>query len=882
MLLSEGSWLGQYEIQAPLGAGGMGEVYRARDTRLGREVAIKVLSDALAGDPEHLARFQREARLLAALSHPSIAVIHGMEEAGKTRFLVLELVPGETLADRVAGGPLPMNEALEICRQIAEALEAAHGKGIVHRDLKPGNVKVTPEGRVKVLDFGLARSLAAAISPEESSAPTAIAPQTRAGTILGTPSYMSPEQARGRPVDKRADIWAFGCVLYEMLTGARAFEGETSLDTLAAILNHEPDWRRLPRGTPQEVRKLLERCLEKDPSQRLRDAGDAGLEIQTALSARKEEGPASRRVGPSAPARIPRWSDLARSITSLLSTTRVRPESSAPFSPPRLSQVTFAESIEEFPAWSPDGKRLAFCREAGAIRKVFSKDLATGQESALTRGESDDIQPDWSADGRFLLFMRSRQPGRKLEPMDVFGAYEGADIWSLDVSTGKEALLVENAANPSHSPDGKRIAFDASWAGPRRIWIADERGHNPQQATSDASEALAHTRPRWSPDGSRIIFQNIERTKFDLRVVDLASNALSWVTNDYVQDIWPVWSPSGFVYFTSYRGGGLNIWRVAVTARGEPVGPLQQLTTGAGQDVGVAISRDGRKLAFSILRQNAHIWRLPVSPAAGRPAGSPEKVIATTREDSRGAWSRDGKEIVFNSDRSGEMNVWLLSTADGAVRQVTHGPGGDFQPSFSADRKRIVFFSSRSGSVDIWLVESAGGKPRRLTQGPSISVNPVFSPDGRSIAYMSDEGGRLEVWLMNADGSQPRPLTQVGVMGHFLQWTADGEWIVFRCPSGKPRTMRVRASGGEPEEMPEVVGGAHMSFSPDETRIMDVLGHKTLWVSPLTGGAPEKVFEFDDPDSRIDYPRWSPDGRFVLFDRFRPSGGDVWMMEKFE
>jgi eukaryotic-like serine/threonine-protein kinase len=504
----------------------MGEVYRARDLRLGREVAIKVLSDALSGDPEHLARFQREARLLAALSHPAIAVIHGMEEAGKTRFLVLELVPGETLADKVAGG-LPINEALEICRQIAEALEAAHGKGIIHRDLKPGNVKVTPEGRVKVLDFGLARSLAAAISPEESSAPTAIAPQTRAGTILGTPSYMSPEQARGRPVDKRADIWAFGCVLYETLTGARAFEGGTSLDTLAAILNQEPDWRRLPRGTPQEVRKLLERCLEKDPSRRLRDAGDAGLEIQTALSAREEEAPASRRVGPSAPARIPRWTELARSITSLLSTTRVRPESPAPFSPPRLSQVTFAESIEEFPAWSPDGKRLAFCREAGATRKVFSKDPATGQESALTRGESDDIQPDWSADGRILLFMRSRQPGRKLEPMDVFGAYEGADIWSLDVSTGKEALLVENAANPAHSPDGKRIAFDASWAGPRRIWIADERGHNPQQATSDASEALAHTRPRWSPDGSRIIFQNIERTKFDLRVVDLASNALS-------------------------------------------------------------------------------------------------------------------------------------------------------------------------------------------------------------------------------------------------------------------------------------------------------------------------------------------------------------------
>ena len=880
-VIGAGARLGSYEILSPLGAGGMGEVWRARDTRLSREVAIKVLPPTLAGDPEHLARFDQEARMLAALNHPAIATIHGIEEAGGSRFLVLELVPGETLAERLAGGALPFEEALEIGRQIADALEAAHGKEIVHRDLKPGNVKVTPEGRVKVLDFGLAKSLAA-VSLEESRSSTAILPQTRAGTILGTPSYMSPEQARGRPVDKRADIWAFGCVLYEMLAGRRAFEGETFTDTLADILDREPDWARLPRATPEAIRRLLERCLEKDPSRRLRDAGDAGLEIATALSSRRDGVSPAPRRGRVAPSKTSRWPGLARSIGSLFSTVRARPESPVPFSPPRLSQITFAEAIEEFPAWSPEGKRLAFCRETGGVRKIFVKDLETGQESALTRGGSDDIQPDWSADGLLLLFARSRQSGRRLEPVDVFGAYEGVDLWSVELSSGMETLLVENVANPCHSPDGRRMAFDASWAGPRRIWIADERGRNPQQATSDTSEAVAHTRPRWSPDGSRIVFQNIERTKFDVRVVDLASKSLTWVTNDYVQDICPAWSASGFVYFTSYRSGGMNIWRVPVTARGEPVGPLQQLTTGAGQDVGVAISRDGRKLAFSILRQNADIWRLPVSAATGQPTGPPEKVIATTREDSRGAWSADGTRIAFNSDRSGEMNIWLFSTADGSVRQLTRGPGGDFQPSFSADGGRVAFFSSRAGSVNIWTIDAAGGKPDRLTRGPSISVNPAFSPDGRSIAYMSDEGGRLEVWVMNADGGNPRPLTRVGVMGHFLQWTADAEWIVFRCPSGKPRTMRVRVSGDEPQEMPEVLGGAHMSFSPDQTRIMDVVAHKTLWVSPLAGGSPEKVFEFEGPDSRIDYPRWSPDGRFVLFDRFRPRGGDIWLMEKFE
>ena len=876
----------------------MGQVWRARDTRLAREVAIKALPAALAGDPEHLARFEREARMVAALDHPNIGAIHGVEEAEGTTFLVLALVEGETLSERLAGGPLPLGEALRVCRQIADALDAAHAKGIVHRDLKPNNVKVTPEGWVKVLDFGLARrrplhaagreQTAAGQHPMATNDLTALPTQaglaslTREGMILGTPSYMSPEQARGRPVDKRADIWAFGCVLYETLTGTRAFEGETVSDTLVAILDRQPDWRRLPRETPEEIRKLLERCLEKDASRRLRDAGDAGLEIDAALSARKQEASPAPSGGQGSPSKTPRWPGLARSIASLFSTTRAMPELPRPFSPPRLSQVTFAEAIEEFPAWSPEGKRLAFCREAGPVRRIFVKDLETGKESALTPGESDDIQPDWSPGGRSLLFARSREPGRKLEPLDVFGAYEGADIWSVELSTGKEVLLVENAANPSHSPDGKRIAFDASWAGPRRIWIADERGRNPQQATSDTSEAVAHTRPRWSPDGRRIVFQNIERTKFDIRVADLDSKVLSWITNDDVQDICPVWSASGFVYFTSYRSGGLNIWRVPVTASGEAAGPLQQLTNGAGQDIGAAISRDGRKLAFSILRQNADIWRLPVSPETGRPASPPEKVIATTREDSRGTWSRDGTQIAFNSDRSGEMNIWLFSMADGSVRQLTRGPGGDYQPAFSPDGRQIAFFSSRAGSVDIWTVEAAGGKPRRITRGSSVSVNPVFSPDGRSIAYMSDEGGRLEVWVMNADGGNPRPLTRAGVLGHFLPWTADGEEIVFRCPSGKPRTMRVRVSEGEPEEMPEVVGGAHMSFSPDQTKIMDVLGHKALWVSPLTGGSPEKVFEFDDPDSRIDYPRWSPDGRFILFDRFRPRGGDVWLMEKFE
>ncbi len=551
---------------------------------------------------------------------------------------------------------------------------------------------------------------------------------------------------------------------------------------------------------------------------------------------------------------------------------------------PRLSQLTFDEAIEEYPAWSPSGEEIAFSREEAGIRSIFVKNLTSADERRLTSSDNDDIQPAWTPDAKAILFVRAKQAKVKLEPGDVFGSFVDGDIWSVDLTSGNERRLIANAFNPECSPDGKRIAFDASLAGPRRIWATDSRGYNPQQLTSDVSEAISHVRPRWSPDGSKVVFQSVERTKFDVRVVDLARGRSIWVTNDAVQDLNPVWSPSGqFIYFSSYRGGGINIWRVAISAEGTPAGPPQQLTNGAGQDVEIAISRKAARLAFSILRQNADIWRLPVSPQTGKPTGMPMEVITTTREDSRGVWSPDSKSIAFNSDRTGEMNIWLHSIESAQTRQLTKGPGGDFQANWSPDGKRIAFFSSRAGTADIWCVEVESGDLERLTKSDSVDVNPFFSPRGEMIAYNSDQSGRPELWVMNADGSDPRQLAGVGLVGHFMRWHPQGDALIFRCPGGgRPVTMKVRLDGSDPEPLPEVAGGSHMSFSPDHSHLIDVIGHKTLWVSPLNGGKPEKVFEFDDPEVRIDYPVWSPDGCWVLFDRFRPQGGDIWMMEQFE
>ena len=844
MTLSSGTRLGSYEILAPIGAGGMGAVYKARDPHLDREVAIKVLSDTLARNPENLARFSREARMLAALSHPNIGAIYGVEDRDGTRFLVLELVGGENLTARLASGPLPVSEALEFARQILEALAAAHEKGIAHRDLKPSNVHVTPEGRAKVLDFGLAK----AVAPVPGSSIVTSDSMTATGAVLGTPAYMSPEQARAQDVDLSTDLWSFGCLLFEMLTGGRVFAGPTFADCLAAILHDEPEWKRLPRSTPTAIRRLLQRCLDKDASRRP-TAAEARAQIEKILEA-------------------PRRSRPPRTSTRTLT--------------PRLTQLTLSRGLEESPVFSPAGDEMAYAADFEGVRKIFTRRSTGGGETPRTTGPFDDIQPAWSPDGATIAFVRARTPRRKLEPGDVFGAFWDGDIWTMDLETGRETRLVADAYNPSFSPDGKRIAFDAPWEGQRRIWSVDVQGHNPRQLTSDQSEAIAHVRPRWSPDGRRIVFQNKESTKFDVRVVELATQQLQWVTNDFFQDLQPVWSPSGrFIYFSSYRSGGLNLWRIPVSSAGKPRGVPQQLTTGAGQDLEPVLSADGSRLAFSIRRQNADLWTLPVDPATGRPAGAPGEAIATNREESRGAWSPDGRAIAFNSDRGGDMNIWVQEIGS-AARQLTHGAGGDYQANWSPDGRTILFFSSRSGIPNIWSVEASSGEMKRLTESDSLDINPFFSPDGRFIAFQSDRSGRLEVWVMNADGSEPRALTRTGVAGHFLLWAKDSKSLLYRTPGGDSRTMRVSVEGGEPEPTARVAGGAHMSFSPGVSRVMDVVGHKELWVSPLGGGEPEKVFEFDDADARIDYPSWSPDGTRVLFDRFRPQGGDVWTMEGFE
>jgi len=793
MGLSAGAHVGPYQIVSTLGSGGMGDVYRARDPRLGRDVAIKALPDSVAGESDRVARFQREAQILASLNHPHIAAIHGLEEVNGSRFLILELVEGDTLARPLDTGPLPLLEALTIARQIADALQAAHEKGIVHRDLKPANVALTADGRVKVLDFGLAKTLGPSHPDDVSESPTVTSAGTRLGVVLGTAAYMSPEQARGLPIDKRSDIWAFGCVLYEMVTGSRAFPGRTTSDAIAGVLEREPDWRLLPAATPPRIQWLLQRCLAKDAKRRLHDIADAGIEIDEALS-----GPSARAAPPALSASAVRtrervaWAVAALCLAGLVGTLVVRRTGSVDRPSPDVRTYTTSIVLPEgVKLWagspagrfaiSPDGRRLAVVAlDSTGRATLFIRPL--NSRIAQPLGGTDGASfPFWSPDSRFVAFLAHN----KLKKVDVTGgevttlcdaAFGAPGSWNSDdvilfTPKGNSPLfrvsaasgtatevttLVEASGDAQHSypfflPDGRRFLYfvvgnKAGRTVPRGVYAGSLDGKEPDKLIL---EGAAHAK---YANGHLIYLRAgaLLAQPFDPDSLEFRGPPVNLV--EQVQITGPSASEASGAFTVSqngvlaYQAGSRVLSQLTwFDRKGTKLGTLGD----PADYVDVAISPDGSRVATSVMnlaQGTRDLWTFEVARGLG------ERFTFESGDHFGPNWSRPkGERIFFSSLRNGSVHLYeKASTGSGSETLLLDDDLGKFNAHPSTDGRFLIYVAGGGiiARSDIWVlsrVEKKKASP--FLETTFLESQPQFSPDGRWVAFMSNKSGRREVYV---------------------------------------------------------------------------------------------------------------------------------------
>jgi len=758
MGLAAGVRLGVYEILSLVGAGGMGEVYRARDTKLGREVAIKVLPDSVAADIERLARFEREGRTLAALNHPNIAHIHGFEDSTGTPALVMELVDGPTLADRIAKGPLALDEALTIAKQIAEGLEAAHEQGIIHRDLKPANIKVREDGTVKLLDFGLAKLVAtdgASAGVGVSQSPTLTTPAgTIVGTILGTAAYMSPEQARGKTVDKRSDIWAFGCVLFEMLTGRVAFAGDTVSDVVAAILGREPDWSLLPGATPPAVHTLLRRCLAKDRSMRLRDSGDARLELQNGGDA-----PDTR-----SPSRVPWGAFIGVAVVALAMGAATRFIGRPDTRTPHVARFTLAPSEgQNFTpgggglsielAFSPDGRQLAVASVEGI--RLRSLDAL---ETRVLPATDNASSPAFSPDGQSVVF-----------------AANGA-LKTLKLAGGAPITLPGTPTLPSEADWGADgIAFTGS-RGTDGVYFAPADGGAVQRITTpDAAHGELHNWPHLLRDPDKVLFTV---TTDNSRAAVASRRTGTWQVLEALGEAYGArYVDPGYLVF--HRGTQVLAARFDASGL-RVVGAPFVVATGANRVAGVAISQTG-SLAYLGAQLNTLVW----VDRQGHEVGAITSIESSTHP----RLSPDGHRLAVMSDVP--SNLWVVDLDRGGRVKVTTTQSAD--PTWHPDGKRIAFRSMGQGQGDLYMVPADGSEPPKLLLSRPGGQSPFsWSPDGRVLAFaeLNPQTG-WDLWS-TTDTGEAHPLLATRANENVPEFSPDGHWLAYVSDESGRREVLVR------------------------------------------------------------------------------------------
>ena len=776
MALEIGSRLGHYEVTALIGEGGMGQVYQATDTKLKRQVALKILPEAFSADPERLARFQREAEVLASLNHPNIAAIHGLEEADGIRALVLELVEGPTLADRIKRGPIPIDEALPIAKQIAEALEAAHEAGVIHRDLKPANIKVREDGTVKVLDFGLAKALDPNPEGDPSQSPTLTAAATQMGVIMGTAAYMSPEQARGKAVDKRTDIWAFGCVLYEMLTGQRAFQGEDVSLTLASVMKSDLNVRTLPHEVPATVRTVLRRCLEKDPSQRLRDIGDVRLAMQGAFE--------TTASVPADAAGVPQLRVWQRPVPAVLAGaallaiggigvwTLSRPTPVAPrverfaIPPPAPANVGLSLGRRDV-AISPDGTRVVYTATGGSPFQFYVRSVDALNAVPLQGLDTRVYEPFVSPDSAWVGFFDLGDS--TLKKVSILG---GPPV--TIGATGTPTLGATWA-------EDDMIFFGNTT--PSGLWRVSSNGGEPEEVTAvdGGQDQVNHAWPHVLPGGRAVLFTILSGDS-----VETAQIALFDLETDEQRVLVsggsaPRYVPTGHIVYGlggTLRAVGFDMERLEVT-NPNPVPVLDGVVTKPGGAANFDLSRDGSLVYVSGTGGSGATSSLVWVSRDGRE----QALDAEFGNYTQVRVSPDGTRLAVDLDD----DVWTYDTVRGTLNRVTTDPARDQSPVWTLDGTRLVFQTNRGGFPELfWTPADGTGRPERiLSRGESVALVPEsWTPDGTTFLFSEVGAGgtsfTTDVGVVSLEGD---PAGDLLIEDEFQTGQAtvspDGQWIAY-------------------------------------------------------------------------------------------------------
>jgi serine/threonine protein kinase len=887
MPLTVGTRVGHYEIAEAIGAGAMGVVFRARDHALGRDVAIKVLPTAFADDHERRQRFAREAHLLAALNHPHIAQVYGIEESSAGSAIVMELVPGRTLRDLIRSRAVGAREALAYARQIALALDAAHEKGIIHRDLKPDNIKVTPDGVVKVLDFGLAKARA---DDNGTVAETrTVAAETRPGQVMGTIGYMSPEQLRGQDVDRRADIWAFGCILFELFSGRFPFDAPTVSDTIAAVLEKSPDWMALPAATPAGVRHLIGRCLEKDRRQRLRDIGDAIPELADGRLATEPSGPVTQ---------TPSSSSLWRALAVVFATTTLAiagylamtsaSRSTGPAAPgPPATPLTAYAGYEHTPTFSPDGSQIAFSWNGPGQDNfdIYFKLVGAGEPRRLTSHPAPDAKPAWSPNGAQVAFLRfTSERVAELMVIPALGGPERKVATVYPVNS-----FVRPFSNLTWTPDGRWLAFGGALSrnGPRGIWLLAADGRASRQVTEATGDVdLGDFSPVPSPDGTRMAFIR-ERTlgRSAVFVVPLTADGVP--ASRAVQLTPETWNVNGAAWTADGRGlvfswgghfGLSRLSRIAATSTPGGFGHPTALPFG-DQATELAIAKSGR-VVYSTQFRDTVLYEAPLTGPSYQPlAGSG---FSSTFDEATPHYSPDGARIAFSSTRSGVEEIWIANRDGSEPHQVTSFEGPQCSnPQWSPDGRAILFNSRREGSSDLYTLVPETGEVRRLTTEPSDEGEARWSRDGRWIYFWSNGTGRDQVWRIRPDGGDAKQITRQG--GTMATESPDRRYLYYAKEFSLPTSIwRVPVEGGKEER---IVDGLSYSLN-------FVVGERGIYFLAV-GGASDTtsidLFEFATGSRAtlvaLQRPFWygmalSPDGK-LLFSLVNSAGSNLMLVDSF-